>query len=900
MKDWNEDNFLEKLMPRRPGRQGGVQDSCPDEESLCAYAEDRVSGDIRDGIAAHLKACASCSNLYQRLMEFARPRTPVPEDEWTQAEKRLGIWMDGFLRAESRRERVEPLAEAAIGLIPGYWLSAWRNRKVFPAVAKQPDAARNATRGGWFSAWKIQWVFAAVGTLVVSGATYFFMFGPGGGYLQTAMHSPLSTGPIDVQIQQRAAPQSKTSPDSVTSATQAAPTQPAAPGAPNQNAPAAQSTQTYAYRYNPGPPRQHSTQQIQPVPPASPNQNAPVAPSTATPTYTAQNPAAPEPRLDGGNQSGGRNWGGFGVSGIGHKSSNAIATEGLTPEVKASITEEVKAQISAEQVAATTNSTGAAPTGEQIPGAIDPKQRMFIVSTGLAEQTSDRAQCSLSAGDVLTRVSDTLDANLRVTAMVTSSQRNDCATGSMLAISVWELQDMHNDFTQKIDAGLQKLADSQGKNGMPVGPLAGRRVNQDGQAQPDITASGDLQQQLQDADNAEKDVNQAAAGITPSAFHPSPRRPANFEIFSRFGDDSLRISQGTKPESGALTLIAWRPDSQQSNAHPQQAAPAKPAPAPKAPPPAASPKPAPTQPSRPPAPAKNAPAPVQRPASPTQQKPAAHLPALGGRASAPRANSSPMPALGPDKMGLPGGGSREMRANGSSVYRDRSGRVTSVTTRTGVMATFDPKGHVSSINFRSTKGYGITVNHGAHGTRTVVSERVNDRGERIKVVNTGSRRGYVDRTFFRNNRPFMTRTYVVNGRSYATVYHGFYHGGRVYYGYVPGYFYAPAFYGWAYAPWGVPVTFAWGWGGAPWYGYYGYYFAPYPAYAGPAFWLTDYVIAESLQAAYEAQADGSSSAIPRQFVPRLGAKSENEFTAVMIPAISDALKSDPVPKQCLA
>jgi hypothetical protein len=146
----------------------------------------------------------------------------------------------------------------------------------------------------------------------------------------------------------------------------------------------------------------------------------------------------------------------------------------------------------------------------------------------------------------------------------------------------------------------------------------------------------------------------------------------------------------------------------------------------------------------------------------------------------------------------------------------------------------------------------------------------------------------------------MRRTYVAGGHSYAVVYHGFFYGGRVYFGYVPGYYYAPAFYGWAYAPWGVPVAFAWGWGPAPWYGQYGYYFAPYPAYAGPAFWLTDYVIAESLQAAYDAQADASSSAMPEQFVPRPNAESENEFTAVMIPAISDALKSDPVPKQCFA
>jgi hypothetical protein len=571
----------------------------------------------------------------------------------------------------------------------------------------------------------------------------------------------------------------------------------------------------------------------------------------------------------------------------------------LTPEVKIAITNEVKAQILAEQAAATTTSTSAASAENQPPAALDPKQRTFIVSNVLTEQTTDGTQCSLSPGDILTRIMDTPDTNVRITALVTSSQRNDCATGSILAVSTWDLQDMHNDFAQKIEAGLQKLANNQGKNGMPAGPVAGRRANPDGQAQPDLTASADLQQQLQDADNAEKDVSQAAAGITPSSLRQSPRQPADSKRFSSFGDDSLRISRSTKPESGDLTFIAWHPDSQQTNPHPQQAAPAKSAPAPKAAPPPPAPKPAPAQPSHPPAPTKAMPAASQHPASP-QPKPASHAPAVGGRASASTVTSPRMSAPVPGRTGLPGGGSGEMRANGSSVDRDRSGRVTSLTTHAGVTAKFDPKGHLSAVNFRSSKGYETAVSRGPSGSRTIKSEHVNDRGERITMVNTGPRRGYVDHSFTRNGQPYMRRTFVAGGHSYAAVYHGFYYGGRVYYGYVPGYYYAPGFYGWAYAPWGVPVAFAWGWGGAPWYSPYGYYFAPYPAYAGPAFWLTDYVIAESLQAAYEAQADAASSAIPPQFVPRLGAKSENEFAAVMIPAISDALKSDPVPKQRLA
>jgi hypothetical protein len=46
------------------------------------------------------------------------------------------------------------------------------------------------------------------------------------------------------------------------------------------------------------------------------------------------------------------------------------------------------------------------------------------------------------------------------------------------------------------------------------------------------------------------------------------------------------------------------------------------------------------------------------------------------------------------------------------------------------------------------------------------------------------------------------------------------------------------------------VAYNWGWVGDPWYGYYAGYFTPYPVYASPSLWLTDYLMAQTLQAAY--------------------------------------------------
>ena len=79
--------------------------------------------------------------------------------------------------------------------------------------------------------------------------------------------------------------------------------------------------------------------------------------------------------------------------------------------------------------------------------------------------------------------------------------------------------------------------------------------------------------------------------------------------------------------------------------------------------------------------------------------------------------------------------------------------------------------------------------------------------------------------------------------------------------YAPGFYFGVGFYGWAYHPWYRPIGWGWGWGGSPWYGYYGGWFTPYPTYAAPAYWLTDYLIAQNLQAAYAAHQEGGEQAV---------------------------------------
>jgi hypothetical protein len=105
---------------------------------------------------------------------------------------------------------------------------------------------------------------------------------------------------------------------------------------------------------------------------------------------------------------------------------------------------------------------------------------------------------------------------------------------------------------------------------------------------------------------------------------------------------------------------------------------------------------------------------------------------------------------------------------------------------------------------------------------------------------------------------FISRTFVSGGHVlYAHVYQRqvWYHFGRAiaYETFVPAVRYPAVYYSWALTAWPHPVSFAWGWQVQPWYPVYGARFTPYPVYTSPDLWMTDYIIAQSMQTAYQAQ-----------------------------------------------
>jgi hypothetical protein len=220
----------------------------------------------------------------------------------------------------------------------------------------------------------------------------------------------------------------------------------------------------------------------------------------------------------------------------------------LTPEVKAAIAEEVKAQLAAEQAEAKPADSGggqqttqpsstqpsstqpsstqpsstqssstqssstqssSSPATEEVPAALDPARRTFVVASDLAV-TGDGQECQLSAGDVITRITDTPDDDRKVTVSVAASKKTDCAAGKQVAVAVDDLQEMHNHFQEQLDNGMKDLSSKQGTGGLPKAPDATPVASDVPPPPPDASAEKALQDQQASADQVEAQVAKEA------------------------------------------------------------------------------------------------------------------------------------------------------------------------------------------------------------------------------------------------------------------------------------------------------------------------------------------------------------------------------------------------------
>jgi hypothetical protein len=182
---------------------------------------------------------------------------------------------------------------------------------------------------------------------------------------------------------------------------------------------------------------------------------------------------------------------------------------GLTPDVKQAIAEEVKAQLQAEEAASeqgVSSSNGhSTPSGGDVPPALDPARRTFVVASSL-DVASGGQECMLTAGDVITRLTDTPDQENKVTASVSASKRTDCAAGKQVAVSVDDLQEMHNHFQEQLDRGMKTLAAKQGTERLPKAPDTSTVAGEVPPPPDDSSAAKLLETQQRDAKQIENDA----------------------------------------------------------------------------------------------------------------------------------------------------------------------------------------------------------------------------------------------------------------------------------------------------------------------------------------------------------------------------------------------------------
>jgi hypothetical protein len=110
MTGWNEDNFIERIIPLLKRRFGAAP--CPEAAAFLAASNGETSGVLRKAMAEHASGCPDCRDLQQRMERFDAPMVTGHDAEWQQTEKRLDNWLESFLASDAtahrERDRVRP------------------------------------------------------------------------------------------------------------------------------------------------------------------------------------------------------------------------------------------------------------------------------------------------------------------------------------------------------------------------------------------------------------------------------------------------------------------------------------------------------------------------------------------------------------------------------------------------------------------------------------------------------------------------------------------------------------------------------------------------------------------------------------------------------------------------
>jgi hypothetical protein len=179
----------------------------------------------------------------------------------------------------------------------------------------------------------------------------------------------------------------------------------------------------------------------------------------------------------------------------------------LSDETRSLIADQVRFELTNQQERAYVDSLSDG--NNDALSATDSRRGVLLVSSKLAVAAGSQ-QCRLTPGDILIRKEiGSIDA--KVLATVERSKPGDCPGNSVVALDLFAVQEMQNDFRRQIDAGLADLARQQGHNGLPVADsVSARALPGAGKLKPDSNIDGEIKRAFADADAAEAEIGRSA------------------------------------------------------------------------------------------------------------------------------------------------------------------------------------------------------------------------------------------------------------------------------------------------------------------------------------------------------------------------------------------------------
>jgi hypothetical protein len=99
MTGWNEDNFIERVVPLLGRRSGAAP--CPEAAAFLAASDGDTSGVLKKAMAEHASKCPECRDLQQCMERFDAPMVTDYDAEWKQTEKRLDNWLESLLASDA-------------------------------------------------------------------------------------------------------------------------------------------------------------------------------------------------------------------------------------------------------------------------------------------------------------------------------------------------------------------------------------------------------------------------------------------------------------------------------------------------------------------------------------------------------------------------------------------------------------------------------------------------------------------------------------------------------------------------------------------------------------------------------------------------------------------------------